>query len=116
MLLLFSVRVPHTMIAIVTALQTCSLPIAVSSHGHAVTLAFSEPGKASEASRTVEIVMSDNYFEPESLEIRAGETVRFVVKNEGEFLHEFNLGTAAMHAEHQEEMMAMMESGMMTAR
>src|SRR3546814_17355335 len=59
--------------------------------------------------------MGDNYFEPESLEIRAGETVRFVVKNEGEFLHEFNLGTAAMHAEHQEEMMAMMESGMMTA-
>src|SRR3546814_4860457 len=86
-----------------------------SGHGHAGTLAFGEPGKASEASRTVEIVMGDNYFEPESLEIRAGETVRFVVKNEGEFLHEFNLGTAAMHAEHQEEMMAMMESGMMTA-
>lgn len=86
-----------------------------SGHGHAATLAFGEPGKASEASRTVEIVMGDNYFEPEGLEIRAGETVRFVVKNEGEFLHEFNLGTAAMHAEHQEEMMAMMESGMMTA-
>src|SRR3546814_17856725 len=63
------------------------------------TLAFGEPGKASEASRTVEIVMGDNYFEPESLEIRAGETVRFVVKNEGEFLHEFNMGTAAMRSE-----------------
>src|SRR3546814_4670217 len=47
-----------------------------SGHGHAGTLAFGEPGKASEASRTVEIVMGDNYFEPESLEIRAGETVR----------------------------------------
>src|SRR3546814_5289579 len=70
-----------------------------SGHGHAGTLAFGEPGKASEASRTIEIVMGDNYFEPENLEIRAGETVRFVLKNEGEFLHEFNLGTAAMHAE-----------------
>ena len=84
-------------------------------HGHAATLAFGEPGQASEASRTIEIVMGDNYFEPETLEIRAGETIRFIVKNEGEFLHEFNLGTAAMHAEHQEEMMAMMESGMMTS-
>jgi uncharacterized cupredoxin-like copper-binding protein len=86
-----------------------------SGHGHSATLAFGEPGEASEASRTIEIVMGDNYFEPENLKIRAGETIRFVVKNEGEFLHEFNLGTAAMHAEHQEEMMAMMESGMMTA-
>src|SRR3546814_9209852 len=59
--------------------------------------------------------MGDNYFEPESLEIRAGETVRFVVKNDGVFLHEFHLGTAAMHAEHPQEMMVMMERGMMTA-
>src|SRR3546814_13163579 len=87
-----------------------------SGHGHAATLAFGEPGKASGASRTVEIVMGDNYFEPEGLEIRAGETVRFVVKHEGEFLHGFNLGTDALHAEHPEEMMAMMASGMIVRR
>lgn len=58
--------------------------------------------------------MVDNYFEPEWLTVRAGETVRFVIRNDGEFLHEFNLGTAAMHAAHQEEMATMMEHGMLT--
>ncbi len=84
-------------------------------HGHSDGFAFGEPGKASEVSRTIEITMGDNYFEPEALEIAAGETVRFVVRNDGEFLHEFNIGTAAMHAEHQKEMATMMEHGMMTA-
>lgn len=84
-------------------------------HGHADAMAFGEPGEPSEVDRSIEIVMGDNYFEPERLVILAGETVRFVVKNEGEFLHEFNLGTAAMHAEHQEEMMTMMDHGMLTA-
>ena len=84
-------------------------------HGHAGTMAFGEPGEPSEAGRTIVITMSDNYFEPEKLVIQAGETIRFVVKNEGEFLHEFNLGTAAMHAEHQKEMMTMMEHGMLSA-
>ena len=83
-------------------------------HGHAGAMAFGEPGEPSEVSRTIQITMGDNYFEPEELVIQAGETVRFVVKNEGEFLHEFNLGTAAMHAEHQKEMMTMMEHGMLT--
>ncbi len=84
-------------------------------HGHAGAMAFGEPGQLSEAGRTIEIVMGDNYFESEKLVILAGETVRFVVKNEGEFLHEFNLGTTATHAEHQKEMMTMMEHGMLTA-
>ena len=41
------------------------------------------------------------YFKPRVIEVKAGETVRFVLKNEGKLLHEFNLGDAAMHAEHQ---------------
>jgi len=40
-----------------------------------------------------------------------GETVRFIVKNKGELVHEFNIGTAAMHANHQEEMTMMVEHG-----
>lgn len=82
--------------------------------GHAHGVVIGEPGDAAAVDRTIEIVMGDNFFEPERLTIRSGETVRFVVKNEGEFLHEFNLGTAAMHAAHQAEMMTMMEHGMIT--
>lgn len=80
-------------------------------HGHGDAAAIGKPGAASDVTRTVTIIMRDNLFEPESLDIREGETVRFIVRNEGEFVHEFNIGTAAMHAAHQEEMMGMMESG-----
>jgi uncharacterized cupredoxin-like copper-binding protein len=41
--------------------------------------------------------------------------VRFVVRNEGALLHEFNLGTREMHRRHQHEMRTMFEHGMMTA-
>lgn len=82
--------------------------------GHSGAFAFGEPGQADDASRTIAITMGDNFFEPEKLEIEAGETIRFVIENQGEFLHEFNIGMAATHAEHQKEMMVMMEHGMLT--
>ena len=75
---------------------------------------FGQPGKASAATRTVEIVMRDIAFEPETVTVKAGETIRFVLKNEGQLLHEFNIGTAAMHAEHQKEMAEMLDHGMIT--
>jgi len=84
-------------------------------HGHADALDFGQPGNPAEVTRTIEVTMADNYFEPENITVEAGETVRFVLKNEGGFLHEFNIGTAAMHRAHQDEMMTMMEHGMITA-
>ena len=59
-----------------------------------------EPGKASDVSRTIEVTMFDNYYEHDDFSIIPGETVRFIVKNKGELVHEFNIGTAAMHANH----------------
>jgi uncharacterized cupredoxin-like copper-binding protein len=83
-------------------------------HGHAAAPA-GQPGKASAATRTVEIELGDNFFNQEKLAVKAGETVRFVVVNKGEFLHEFNIGTAASHAEHQKKMAMMVDHGMLTA-
>ena len=80
--------------------------------GMAMMAGVGEAGRAEDVARTVAITTVDNYFLPESLEVAAGETVRFVVTNEGELLHEFNIGTAAMHLKHQEEMMTMFEHGM----
>lgn len=79
--------------------------------GHGHEAAAGEPGKAGDASRTVTIKMYDNYYEPESIEVKSGETVRFVVQNEGQLVHEFNIGTPDMHEAHQEEMMMMVEHG-----
>jgi uncharacterized cupredoxin-like copper-binding protein len=81
--------------------------------GHGIS-EIGQPGKALAKARTVEIELGDNFFAPGSIEVRAGETVRFILKNSGDFLHEFNIGTAAMHAAHQREMARMMESGMLT--
>ncbi|MEH6356526.1 MAG: plastocyanin/azurin family copper-binding protein [Marinobacter sp.] len=80
-------------------------------HGHGQGTKSGEPGKASEAGRSITVQMYDNYYEPESIEVEPGETVRFVIKNTGEFVHEFNIGTAAMHETHQKEMMMMVDHG-----
>lgn len=70
-----------------------------------------EPGQAAHATRTISVEMHDNYYEPESIQVKPGETVRFVVENKGNLVHEFNIGTAAMHEAHQEEMKMMVEHG-----
>ena len=72
------------------------------------------PAAAASATRTVNIEMTDLAFSPKTLELKAGETVRFVLVNKGQLLHEFNLGNAAMHAAHQKEMLEMQQSGMLT--
>ena len=65
-------------------------------------------GDAKAAKRTIEVSMTDNMrFSPERIEVKQGETVRFVVKNSGKVMHEMVLGTkkeldehAAMMAKH----------------
>lgn len=73
-----------------------------------------KPGLVSAADRTIEVRMGDTFFEPHDIDIKSGETVRFVLKNEGTLLHEFNIGKAAAHAAHQKEMAAMFQNGTLT--
>jgi uncharacterized cupredoxin-like copper-binding protein len=82
--------------------------------GHGTT-EIGQPGDPSKVSRTVEVVMHDNYYEPETISVEQGETVRFVVKNAGALVHEFNIATAEMHRDHQPEMMMMVEHGVLEA-
>jgi uncharacterized cupredoxin-like copper-binding protein len=100
--------------AAVSALSTPALAAGDHGHGGGHGAAIGEPAKASAATRTVEVKLGDIFYEPKTVRVEQGETVRFVLKNSGELLHEFNIGTAAMHAEHQKEMLKMMESGMLT--
>ena len=78
------------------------------------TYDFGQPAPAGKATRSIEVVMGDMSFDPKAIEIKAGETVRFVLVNKGQLLHEFNLGDAKMHAKHQQEMLQMQQSGMLT--
>ena len=72
-------------------------------HGHGDSSGIGQPAQAEEATRTIEVVMYDNYYEPEQISVKEGETVRFAVKNAGQFVHEFNIGTSEMHVAHQPE-------------
>ena len=86
-------------------------------HGHGANrgpgAGIGEAGKSSDATRMIEIVMTDNRFAPQRISVAKGETIRFVVKNKGEVVHEFNIGTAAMHAAHQTEMARMFDRGVL---
>lgn len=91
-------------------------PMEKGDHGHAAgghMFEFGGPGKAAEATRMIDIVMTENLYEPESITIKAGETIRFRIRNEGEALHEFGLGTEAMHIAHRPHMAMMFEHGML---
>lgn len=69
---------------------------------------FGKPGVASEVTQTIEVSMGDNMrFTPEKIQIRQGETIRFVVKNAGAATHEMVLGAADDIREHAEMMKKM---------
>ena len=72
-------------------------------------------GKESEVSRVVEVMMYDNYYEPSSFRIKAGETIKFEVKNVGMLVHEFNIANKMMHMKHQPEMIKMVENEILLA-
>lgn len=102
---------------IVSTAATIALADAGHQHGTAGQAAydFGMPGKATEVTRTIELKAGDNFYEPESVQVKAGETVRFVIKNEGKLVHDFTLGTPDMHDAHQKEMRLMVEHGVLAA-
>lgn len=58
-------------------------------------------GRAAEVTRTITIDMTDAMrFSPDRLSVKAGETVRFVVRNTGRMLHEMVIGTPDELAKH----------------
>ena len=63
--------------------------------------ALGEPGKAASVTRAVKVNMSDTMrFDPASIAVRKGETIRFVVTNGGKIKHEMVLGTTSELKEH----------------
>ena len=51
------------------------------------------PGKAAEATRTVKIDSLDQSFSLKQVQVKPGETIRFVVTNKSSIKHEFGIGT-----------------------
>ena len=62
-------------------------------------------GDARRAKRSIRVGMSDQMrFTPDRIDVRLGETLRFVVHNKGQQMHEFVIGTRAENARHAEMM------------
>jgi uncharacterized cupredoxin-like copper-binding protein len=62
-------------------------------------------GDARHAQRSIAVGMADNMrFTPARIDAKLGETIRFVVKNNGKVMHEFVIGTKAENAKHAELM------------
>ena len=68
-----------------------------------------EKGDPNKVDRTVKIKMYDNYYEPNVIKVKKGETIRFIVENLGELVHEYNIGTREMHVEHKQEMQKLVD-------
>ena len=72
-------------------------------------------GKENEVSRVIKVLMFDNYYEPNSFQIKKGETIKFLVENAGMLVHEFNIANKMMHMKHQPEMLKMVENEILLA-
>jgi len=73
------------------------------SDGHAAALG--KPGDPGKVTRSVEVEMSDAMrFKPDSIRVKQGETIRFIVRNTGKVKHEMVLGTIRDLKEHAEMM------------
>ena len=74
-----------------------------------------EKGDPTEVDRVIKVKMYDNYYEPSEFNIKKNQTIKFIVYNYGDLVHEFNIATKEMHIKHQPEMMKMVEHQILLA-
>ena len=72
-------------------------------------------GKEKNIDRVINVSMYDNYYQPNKFKIKKNETIKFVVENKGELVHEFNIATKETHLKHQPEMQMMVEHEILLA-
>ena len=88
----------------IAAVAIAGFASAAMPHGDEKHFSSGEPGKPGAKSRTVEIAMKEGdgtmAFAPDRIEVKRGEQIRFVIKNDGALKHEFMLATVTENAEH----------------
>ena len=77
--------------------------------------AIGTKGNKENVDRVINVVMYDNYYKPNSFKVNKNETIKFLVINKGQLVHEFNIATKEMHLKHQPEMMMMVEHEILLA-
>jgi uncharacterized cupredoxin-like copper-binding protein len=77
------------------------------SAAHGATSTDGAPGKPEDVKRTVRIEATDDAFNVKQIQVRAGETVRFVITNAGYNRHEFAIASPEENEEHRAMMRQM---------
>lgn len=102
----------RVLIAVAAAALTATAALATGNHagGHGEeAMAIGQPAGKAKPKRTINVVMKDKsdggmVFEPSSIAVRQGETVRLKFLNSGEQDHEFVMDTHEAVMEHKEVM------------
>ncbi|WIG53862.1 MULTISPECIES: cupredoxin family protein [unclassified Afipia] len=72
------------------------------------TFSAGEPGEANKPARIVQVTMGEAdgkmTFTPNKIEVKKGEQIKFMLRNNGELDHEFILATTAENLKHAESM------------
>jgi uncharacterized cupredoxin-like copper-binding protein len=76
-------------------------------HDHNKESIVGQPGKASEVTRTVKIDTLDQSYNIKQVQVKPGETIRFVITNKSSIKHEFGIGTHHDQQAHREIMKSM---------
>ena len=76
--------------------------------GHDASFSAGEPGNPKKPSKIIRVTMGESdgkmLFIPARLEVKKGEQVKFVLRNDGELDHEFVLASTADNLKHAEAM------------
>lgn len=98
----------QTILAAVAALCIPAAALADAGHSHGDERAYGQPGDPRKPARVVQVTMRETdggmEFVPRTIEVRKGEQVKFVLRNNGEIDHEIVVATLAENLKHAEEM------------
>ena len=73
-------------------------------HGENDSSVVGKPGYLKNVSRTIELQMTFKHFKPSKINVKKGETIKFVLKNVSEKEHEIMIGTMKELKEHAKTM------------
>src|SRR5712671_774146 len=94
-------------ICAVSAQAASGVPEHAHEHDGGATGTAGGPGKASDVTRTVRIDAGDTTFNVKQIQVKAGETVKFVITSKSSIPHEFVIASHDEHLEHRKMMQEM---------
>ena len=100
--------VTAAIIAMVIGVPTLHAAPGAPGHSHDAGFSAGEPGNPKKPARIVQVVMREGdgkmMFIPARVEVKRGEQIKFMLRNNGELDHEFVLATTEENVKHAKEM------------